>query len=269
MYCILAFSYPCSKNLERPPNNIDKFDRLVSDISSVPIKLRDIAKFQTINSLAITVFSLDDDGSLFCCHRSKLMCNFRKFFWLLLTNGLNSLYCLMTNFQILINNSCRSLAKVEKSRRTNFCVNCMQSIGKNKYADHIQLCEDNELLRIVRRYNRGEIPSEEMELKFFIWQKTQKCASVVYADLEALNTAVNVAKRKSIVFLERQVQISYGAILLDGRTNSVIAESFYRGEDSINRLMNGLRIRNIWSDSERQKFKNLNDVMSKSQQNAY
>ena len=149
-----------------------------------------------------------------------------------------------------------------KGRRTNFCVNCMQSIGKHKYADHIRLSEDNQPLRIV-------MPSEELKLKFVNWEKTQKFPFVVYADLEALNVAMNVAKGKSTVILERQVPASYGAILVDGRTNSVIAESFYSGEESINRLMNCLRRWNNWSDSERQKFKNLNDVMSKSQQKAY
>ena len=152
IYCILAFLYPCSKNRERPSNYSDKFDWLVFDRSYMPMKLRDIPKFETNNSLPITVFSLDDDGSLFCCHRSKLKGNFRKIFLFLLTDGLNSHYCLITNFQNLMHNIC-SLGKAEKGRRTNFCVNCMQSIEK-KYVDHIRLCEDNQPLRIV-------MPSEE------------------------------------------------------------------------------------------------------------
>ena len=75
--------------------------------------------------------------------------------------------------------------------------------------------------------------------------------------------------RGKVVILELQVPASYGAILLDGRTISVIAESFYRGEDSINRLMDCLRRWNNWCDLEKQKFKNLNNVMSKSHQKAY
>ena len=98
---------------------------------------------------------------------------------------------------------CRSLGKAEKGRSTSFCVNCMQSIGKNKYADHIQLCQDNQPLKIV-------MPSEELKLKFVKWEKTQKCPFVVYADLEALNVAGNVAKGKSTVILERQAPASYG-----------------------------------------------------------
>ena len=80
---------------------------------------------------------------------------------------------------------------------------------KKKYADHIRLCEYNQPLRIV-------MPSEELKLKFVNWEKTQKCHFVVYAALEALNVAVNVAKGKSTVILERQFPASYGAILVDG-----------------------------------------------------
>ena len=228
----------------------------------MPKNLRDIPKFETNNSLAITVLKFDDDDSLFCCHRSKLKGNFQKVFLLLLTDGLNSHYCLITKFQNLMHKLCRSLGKAEKGGRTNFCVNCMQSIGKNNYADHIRLCEDNQPLKNV-------MPIEELKLKFFKWEKTQKCPFVVYADLEALNVEVNVAKRKSTVILELQVPASYGAVLVDGRTNSVTAESFYSGEGSISTLMNCLRRWNNWCDSERQNFKNLNKVTGKSHQKAY
>ena len=91
--------------------------------------------------------------------------------------------------------------------------------GENEYADQIRLCEDNQPLRVV-------MTSEELKLKFVNGEKTQKCPFVVYADLEALNFAVNVVKGKSTVILERQDLASNGAILMDGRTNSVIAESF-------------------------------------------
>ena len=121
IYCILSFLYPCAKNRERPSNYSDKIDRLVFDRSSMPMKLRDIPKFETNNSLAITVSSRDDDGLLFCGHRSKLKGNFRKVFLLLLTDGLNFHYCLIMNFQNLMHKLCRSLGKAEKGRRTNLC----------------------------------------------------------------------------------------------------------------------------------------------------
>ena len=113
------------------------------------------------------------------------------------------------------------------------------------------------------------MPSEELKVNFVNWENTQKCPSVLYVDLEVLVDAVKVAKRKSTVVLQRQAPASYWAVLVDGRTNSVVAESFYRGEDSINRLMNCLRRLTKWCYSERQKYKNSNDVLNKSHQNSY
>ena len=55
IYGILAFLYPCSINRERSSNYSDKFDRIVFYRSSMPLKLRDIPKFETNNKLAITV----------------------------------------------------------------------------------------------------------------------------------------------------------------------------------------------------------------------
>ena len=168
----------------------------------MPMKLWDIPKSETDNSLAITVLILDDDGSLICCHRSRLKGNFRKIFILLLIDGLNSHNCLITKFQNLMHNLCRSLGETEKGRRTNICVNCMQSIGKTKYADHMRLCEINQPLKIV-------MPNDESKLNCVNWDKTQKRPFIVYADSEALNVAANVAKEKSTDILERQVPASY------------------------------------------------------------
>ena len=70
--CILVFLYPCSKNWEPPYNHSVKSDRVVFDRPSLPLKLRDIPKFETNNSLSVIVFSLDGEGSLFCSHWRKL-----------------------------------------------------------------------------------------------------------------------------------------------------------------------------------------------------
>ena len=122
---------------------------------------------------------------------------------LLLTDGLNSRYCVITNFRKLLHKLCRSFGKAEKSRRTNFCVSCMQSIRKYKNADHNPLCEHNEPVRIV-------MPSEELKLKFVNWEKIQKSPFVAYVDLKELSVPVNVAKGENIVIIERQVPTSHG-----------------------------------------------------------
>ena len=154
----------------------------------MPMKLGDIAQFENKNQLSITVFNFDEKGSLTCCLRSKVKSKIRKVFLLLLTDGLNSHYCLITNFQHFMHTLCRSPWKAMKGPKTKFCVNCMQSIGKVKYRDHVRLCEDNQPLRIV-------MPNEDLKLEFNNWENTQKYPLVEYADLEALNVPADIKKR--------------------------------------------------------------------------
>ena len=258
IYCILAFLYLCRQNRERPSMYKDKFHRLIFDKSAMPMNLSDIAQFENKTQLSITVFNFDEKESLTCCHRSKVESKIRKVFLLLLTDGLNSHYCLITNFQHFMHTLCRSPRKTMKGPQTKFCVNCMKSIGKVKYRDHVRLCEDNQLLRIL-------IPNEDLKLKFNNWEKTQKCPFVVYADLEALNVPADIKKGKKTVIIEKQYPASYGAILVDCRTNSVVAESLYRGKDCISKLMNRLRRWLAWCDSETQKYRYLSDVISSQQ----
>ena len=98
IYCILAIIYPSSENRERPSNYSDKFDRYIFDRSFMPMNLRIIPKLETNNRLVITVFKLADDGSLFCCHRSKMNGNSRKIFLFFLT-----IHCRI-EFSLLLDN---------------------------------------------------------------------------------------------------------------------------------------------------------------------
>ena len=70
-------------------------------------------------------------------------------FVLLLTEGLNSHYCLTTIFQDLMHTLCQYPRITTKGAGTKFSVNCMQSFGKQKNSDHVRLCEDNQPLRLV------------------------------------------------------------------------------------------------------------------------
>ena len=47
------------------------------------------------------------------------------------------------------------------------------------------------------------MPSVDVKLKFLIWYKTQKCMSVVYADLEAINKQVKNSTASSTQLIER------------------------------------------------------------------
>ena len=198
IYCILAFLYPCRQNRERPSMYKDEFNRLIFDKSAMRMKLSDIAQFENKNQLSITVFNFDEKGSLTCCHRSKVKSKIGKVFLLLLTDVLNSHYCLITNFQHFMHTLCRSPRKAMKCPKTKFCVNCMQSIGKVEYRDHVRRCEDNQPLRNV-------LPNEDLKLKFNNWEKTEKCPFVVYADLEALNVPADIKNGKRLLLLKNNI----------------------------------------------------------------
>ena len=55
IYCILAYLFPRSKNRERPSQYHDKFNRLIFSESMMPMKLKDIARFESDNILSISV----------------------------------------------------------------------------------------------------------------------------------------------------------------------------------------------------------------------
>ena len=182
----------------------------------------------------MTVFNLDEKGSLTSCHQSNVKSTSRKVFLLLLTDGLNSHYCLVTNFQHFMHTLCRSSWKAMTGPKAKSCVNCMQSIGKVKNSGYDRLCEENQPLRIVMR-------NEDSKLNLNNWEKTQKSPFVVYADLEALNFPGDIKEWRKTVIIEKQYPASYGAILLNCRTKSLVADSFYRCKDCISKLMKRLR----------------------------
>ena len=132
-------------------------------------------------------------------------------------------------------------------------------MGKVKYRDHARLCEDNQPLRIV-------MPNEDLKLTFNNWEKTQKLPFVVYADLEELNVPADTKMEKKAINIEKQYHASYGAFLVDCRTNSMVAEPIYCGKDCISKLMNRLRRWLAWCNSETQKYRYLNHVISSQQQ---
>ena len=71
------------------------------------------------------------------------------------------------------------------------------------------------------------------------------------------------------VLIEKQLPASFGAVLVDSQSNKVVEESFYRGEDCIEKLMNCLRKWNAWCYSERQRYRFLSDVLTKIQQEQF
>ena len=99
----------------------------------------------------------------------------------------------------------------------------MESLLKKNFNDHTRVCSENTPLRI-------EMPSPETNLKFCNCQKTQRCTFTVYADLEALLVPEQKSIGRSTLVIENQFPTSYGAALVDSRSNSVVKVFLSWGE---------------------------------------
>ena len=244
----------------------------------MPMKHVNVPKFERHNILSIDVYSYGD-GSLSCCCLTKYKTAAGKIELLLLTEENNSHYCLITNFQTFNHRVCRSKKKAEKGPKAKICSNCMHFVIKSGYTRHVKLCETNRPLDVSR-------PSNGSKTQFSNWQKTQKFSFVVNADLEAINVAVNEPQTsKNTENIERQYPASYGAVLVNSKSKfhlntiffgfskahhtflvflaiKVMFESFYRGQDSIEKLINCLQKWLGWCESQQQNYRKLLSVMS-------
>ena len=126
-------------------------------------------------------------------------------------------------------------------------------VEKN-FNNHTRVCCENTPLPT-------EIPSPETKLKFCYWKKTQRCTFTVYADLEALLVPEQKNIGRSTIVIESQFPASYGAVLVDSQSKSVVKESFYGGENSINKLVDCFRRWLKFCDGETLKNHDLKKVM--------
>ena len=180
LYCVAAALFPVTHDASRSSNYSSRLPELIFDPNNMPMKTEHIPKLEQDNSLSITVFHYREYGILTTCYWRKRRENVRKKINLvLLTNAETSHYCLLTNFQNLMHEMCRSYEKSAKENKTTFCANCMQSMLKKNFNDHTRVCSANTPLRI-------EMSSPETKLKFCNCQKTQRFIFTVYADSEAL-----------------------------------------------------------------------------------
>ena len=146
----------------------------------------------------------------------------------------------------------RSSKKRFKGPKSKFCGNCFQPIVRKNYQKHLEFCEEHKPVEI-------QMPEDGKTISFSNWQKTQWCPFVVYADLEAIDVKCDEigASTSNTTEIERQYPASFGAVLFDKRTNSIVDEAFYRGEDCIEKLMETLRGWLTKAYVEKQKYRLL------------
>ena len=104
------------------------------------------------------------------------------------------------------------------------------------------------------------MPEDGKTISFSNWQKTQWCPFVVYADLEAIDVKCDESGASTLNTRQigRQYPASFGAVLFDQRTNSIVDEAFCRREYCIEILMENLRGWLTLAYVEKQKYRFLN-----------
>ena len=72
------------------------------------------------------------------------------------------------------------------------------------------------------------MPPNGSKFQFSNWQKTQKSLFAVYADLEAINVAVNEPQTsKNTKNIARQYPASYGAVLINSKNKIHLSTVFF------------------------------------------
>ena len=133
----------------------------------------------------------------------------RKMKLLLLVDHDKNHYCLIENFSNLMHHRSRSSSKRVGGPRTRFCGNCMQSIVRYNFSNHVLFASTKSHWKII---------TDSKKLTFENWQKRQLNPFVVYADLEAIDLASDGAGENNYpktIDIERQYPASFGPILVN------------------------------------------------------
>ena len=132
-----------------------------------------------------------------------------------------------------------------KVPRASFAAHVFNRLCKKNYEKHLEFCEEHKPVKI-------QMPEDEKTISFSNWQKTQWCLSLCMLIWKQL--MLNVMKLAQ----QHRTPASFGAVLFDQRTNSIVDEPFYRGEDCIEKLIETLRGWLTKAYVEKQKYRFLN-----------
>ena len=148
LWCILRALNPVEKNnhSERIDKNLkSKIDTLNMEGIEYPVSLRDINKFESLNSnMSITVLGYNERDKVYPLRVSK--CTGREYdiVLMLLKNGENSHYCLVNNLSALLG---KQTSKDSHTR--SFCLRCCNSFkSKESLNRHKEYCDTNECIKI-------------------------------------------------------------------------------------------------------------------------
>ena len=241
-YSVLAAMFPEKEHKQRQNKYKPSLHKLNLDNIELPMSLTDVPKFEKQNNIGINVFGFEKNEIL-PLYLSKVKTH-KIIPLLLLTDGLISHYCLITNFHAFM---ARQFCGKEH-HRYKFCERCLHVFQNNiSLEKHLDLCGEHKAVRIT-------LPTEDSKIEFTNWHKTFSVPLVIYADTEAVTLKHDICRQNAdnsyTLNKETQNPCAIGFCAVD-KTGGSDYYSF-EGEKCIEEFFQWLR-ENAKSISERKK----------------
>ena len=158
-YSVLAAMFPENKNRERQNKYKPNLHKLNFDNIELPMSITDVPKFENQNNLGINVFGFEKNKILPLYLSGKGA--HKVIPLLLLTDGLTSHYCLITNFHAFM---ARQFSGKEH-HRYKFCERCHHGFQDALSLEkHFDLCGEHKVVHIT-------MPTEDSKIEFTNWHK--------------------------------------------------------------------------------------------------
>lgn len=231
LWSVLAHLHPVKNNKKRVYKYRQYEKELNTDGITFPMRLRDIKKFEKQNNLSINVFGFEEDiiPLHLAKHSSETEINL-----LLISKGEKNHYCLITNFNGLMNRRTKYHGKMF------YCFNCLHGYVRQDLLDaHKPICMTNKPQRL-------KFP-EEKTIQFKAVAKQLRIPFIIYADLECYTVPQDGTK------YQHHVPNSFAYIIVSTNEKYNRKPVLYRGEDVIEVFFDKLleeerRIQQIMND---------------------
>ena len=182
LWCILRYLYPSTKNAERL-TDLKKYEfSLNTKGISFPMNLKDISKFEKLNSElpGINVFSVDDKKTIYPLRMGDRDCKKTIDLFLIEEDG-KTHYSLIKNFSRLL----RSQLTSRTDEPIQICKRCFSHFTKEELLEkHIKYCSNNAAAVV-------KMPDPNTYLHFKNYYKQLPIPFVVYADFECFTKPMN------------------------------------------------------------------------------
>ena len=246
-YSVLAAMFPEKEQKQQQNKYKPNLHKLNLDNIEFPMPLTDVPKFEKQNNIGINVFGFERNKILpLCLSKIKTQKNIPL---LLLTDGLTSHYCLITNFHAFM---ARQFGK-RNHNRYKYCERCLHGFwNSTALQKHLDLCGEHKAVHIT-------MPTEDSKIEFTNWHKTFSVPLVIYADTEAVSLKHDTCRQnpENSYTLNKETQnpCAIGFCAVDKKGGSDYYS--FEGENCIEEFFQWLR-ENAKSISERkQKHRRL------------